>query len=407
MKYFLSTFLLGLFSLSLSAQLEPGLVAYYSFDDCTVRDSSGVNSQDGVFVGSPDCVCGVSGNAIQLNGFDEQILLLGSINNYFETGDITISFYIKSTSAAGTQSVFSRRETCGVDNTFGIRINPAANTLSVDFYEEAAISGNVDGSLDFGSCWQHIVIVRGGALTSLYINAQLVDQTNSTTGARVNIRNNGVLNIGGGPCVSEAVDNRFAGIIDEVKIYERAFNQQQVEGLYLAPDRIATVDTTVFLGNSVNLRTTETCASDLEWMPADGLDDPTISNPVATPDSTTTYSIVFDDGICAAVDSVTVTVINPDDLGCSVVYMPKAFTPNSDNLNDQYGISNPYAIDQLVSFEIFDRWGSRVFATDDPFERWDGNFKGEPVNPGVLLYRVQFRCNGEEDTTVGSFAVIR
>jgi len=405
MKYFLTILLICL-TLPLFAQLEAGLIAYYSFNDCTPSDSSGVTGS-GAFIGSPDCVCGVSGNAIELNGFDQEMLMLGRINNSFENGDFTISMYIKSTSAAGTQSLLNKRETCGVVNSLGIRLNPAANSISVEVSESNDLMANVTGSLDFGSCWQHVVVVRSGAKTQLYINAVLVEETVSSTRARVSLGNNAVMSVGGGACVSEAVDNRFSGLVDEIKIYERSFNQQQIDNLYLAPDRISTRDTTIFLGNSVNIRTTNSCATDFEWTPTDGLDDPASPNPVASPSETTTYTALFNDGICAAFDSVTISVINPDELDCNLVFLPSAFTPNGDNVNDAYGISNPYAIDELISFEIFDRWGGRIFATDDAFARWNGNFKGEPVNPGVLLYRVRFSCNGEEDTTVGSFSIIR
>lgn len=406
MKYFFTILLIS-WTIALSAQLEPGLIAYYSFDDCTPRDSSGVTGSGAFVGGNPDCVCGVSGNAIELNGFDQEMLMLGTINNAFESGDFTISLYIKSTSAAGTQSLLNKRESCGVDNSLGIRLNPAANNISVEVSESNAQMANVSGSLDFGSCWQHIVVVRSGARTQLYINAVLIQENNSNTGARINLRNNGVISIGGGTCVSEAVDNRFSGLVDEVKVYERGFNQRQVEDLYLAPDRISTIDTTIFLGNSVNIRTTNSCATDFQWNPAGSLDDSASPNPVATPSQTTTYTAFFNDDICSAIDSVTISVINPDDLPCDLVFLPTAFTPNGDNVNDAYGISNPNAIDDLISMEIFDRWGGRVFATDNPFERWDGNFKGQPVNSGVMLYRVRFRCDGIEDTSVGSFSIIR
>jgi len=387
-------------------QLETGLIAYYSFDDCTPRDSSGVTGS-GAFVGSPDCLCGVSGNAIELNGFDQEVLLLGRINNAFETGNFTISMYIKSTSAAGTQSLLNKRETCGEDNSFGIRLNPSANSVSVELSQEAGTSANVSGSLDFGTCWQHIVVVRNSGNTRLYVNSVLVQQVSSPTGARINLRNNAVLSIGGGACVTAAVDNRFSGLVDEVKVYDRSFNQRDIEALYLSPDRVETIDTIVFLGSSVNIKTTNSCANEFSWTPTAGLDDPTVANPIATPSVTTTYTVLFNDGICSAVDSLTITVIDPDDLGCDVVYLPKAFSPNGDNVNDIYGISNPNAIDELISFEIFDRWGEKVFGTDNPFERWNGNFKGQPVNPGVMLYRVRFKCDGKEDTDVGSFSIIR
>ena len=109
---------------------------------------------------------------------------------------------------------------------------------------------------------------------------------------------------------------------------------------------------------------------------------------------------------CVATDSVQVTVIDPDELPCEA-FLPRAFTPNGDNLNDTYGISNPYAIEELLSFEIFDRWGGQVFYTEDPFERWDATFHGDKVMPGVFLWRVRYRCDGAEQVKSGNVTVLR
>ena len=106
-------------------------------------------------------------------------------------------------------------------------------------------------------------------------------------------------------------------------------------------------------------------------------------------------------------DSIRITIVDPDQLDCTIIYLPKAFTPNGDGLNDFFQISNPNAIDNLLSFEIFDRWGSKVFSTNNSFEGWDGSFKNERMNPGVLLYRVRHLCKGEERVDVGSFSIIR
>jgi hypothetical protein len=48
-----------------------------------------------------------------------------------------------------------------------------------------------------------------------------------------------------------------------------------------------------------------------------------------------------------------------------------------------------------------------MFFTEDPFGKWDGFFDGNPVNPGVYLYRVIFRCNGEDYSKTGSVTVLR
>lgn len=73
--------------------------------------------------------------------------------------------------------------------------------------------------------------------------------------------------------------------------------------------------------------------------------------------------------------------------------MPNVFTPNGDGVNDFfYGVGYFDAIRDF-RLEIWDRWGSRVFATDNPEEGWDGTYQesGQPVPTGVYLYKVTYR----------------
>ena len=62
---------------------------------------------------------------------------------------------------------------------------------------------------------------------------------------------------------------------------------------------------------------------------------------------------------------------------------------------------------KLITFEIFDRWGGRIFTTTNPLEKWDGSFNGKEINPGVLLYRVRYLCGQEEKVDTGSLTLIR
>jgi hypothetical protein len=48
-----------------------------------------------------------------------------------------------------------------------------------------------------------------------------------------------------------------------------------------------------------------------------------------------------------------------------------------------------------------------VFTTTNPMEKWDGTSKGEALNPGVLLYKVRYRCKGEELIDAGSLTIIK
>ena len=90
------------------------------------------------------------------------------------------------------------------------------------------------------------------------------------------------------------------------------------------------------------------------------------------------------------------------------MFIPNAFTPNgTPNLNDKFGISNPFAINEFISFEIFDRWGGRVFNATSSLDTWDGTAQGQALNPGVFLYRLRYRCQGVEKILSGSLTLLK
>lgn len=68
------------------------------------------------------------------------------------------------------------------------------------------------------------------------------------------------------------------------------------------------------------------------------------------------------------------------------VYTPNAFTPNGDNLNDLFKVFGD-PCKEGAHLEIFNRWGAKVFETQDPFnEFWDGQINGQPAPGGVYTY---------------------
>lgn len=72
-----------------------------------------------------------------------------------------------------------------------------------------------------------------------------------------------------------------------------------------------------------------------------------------------------------------------------VYYMPSAFTPNDDNINETFKpIGLSYAIN--YKFIIFNRWGEILFKTDNPQLGWDGKFDGELVEQDLYFYRLEF-----------------
>lgn len=69
-------------------------------------------------------------------------------------------------------------------------------------------------------------------------------------------------------------------------------------------------------------------------------------------------------------------------------YIPNVFSPNGDNINDEFSIYFNLTAD-IISIDggIYDRWGNLIFSSSsNPFV-WDGNFKGKNVQSGVYVYR--------------------
>lgn len=85
------------------------------------------------------------------------------------------------------------------------------------------------------------------------------------------------------------------------------------------------------------------------------------------------------------------------------IFVPNAFTPNEDNLNEEFKIFGKSCSD-LDFFMIFNRWGAKVFETDQPFDKfWDATFQGKEAPQGVYTYRLQ---SGDK-LLKGSFMLIR
>lgn len=90
-------------------------------------------------------------------------------------------------------------------------------------------------------------------------------------------------------------------------------------------------------------------------------------------------------------------------------YIPNAFTPNIDDLNQEFKVFIPL----LKEFEmtIFNRWGETVFKTDDIYEGWNGglyNNSSKPLEAGVYVYRIVYKhLNGEFVDRIGHVTLIR
>ena len=79
------------------------------------------------------------------------------------------------------------------------------------------------------------------------------------------------------------------------------------------------------------------------------------------------------------------------------ITIPNAFSPNQDGQNDLYLITDEEAkIIETLDLQIFNRWGQKVFETNDKTRGWDGYFQGKLLNTAVFDYHLTIGCIGGE-----------
>ena len=84
---------------------------------------------------------------------------------------------------------------------------------------------------------------------------------------------------------------------------------------------------------------------------------------------------------------------------------PNAFTPNQDGLNDEY-MPNMDECTEIKVFAIYDRWGEKVFETNQQ-KGWNGFYKGKPAPPSVYLYYAELITPWGIKIHKGNFTLIR
>jgi len=116
----------------------------------------------------------------------------------------------------------------------------------------------------------------------------------------------------------------------------------------------------------------------------------------------TFYLTVTDNNNCSGTDSITILRAN-----CIPIGIPNAFTPNGDGKNDVFKPTINQAV-QNFSFIVFNRYGEKVFETNEYGKGWDGTYKGKNQPSGSYVYRITFsNIYGWESVNNGSFLLIR
>lgn len=168
----------------------------------------------------------------------------------------------------------------------------------------------------------------------------------------------------------------------------------------VAPGQLLS-DTTIRFGTAIEL--TGTGASNYNWSPNYNISSLTNPKVTVNPFKNTQYILTGkNSSSCSSSDTINVFVIED----CGEMFVPNAFTPNDDGVNDVLYVRGICL--QNISFMIFNRWGERIFSTTDQKNGWDGTYKGEPLNSGVYVFRLEGKTyDGKEFITKGNITLIR
>ena len=144
--------------------------------------------------------------------------------------------------------------------------------------------------------------------------------------------------------------------------------------------------------NTALTLTARNFGAEVLWMPPLYLDNPALLNPIFQNGtiSNQLYRIQITSAAgCLTIDTQLVKTIKE-----ITIFIPNAFTPNNDQLNDRV-VPISEGIKTVHSFRIFNRWGLQLFSWTPGTPGWDGTFKGLPQLPGVYVW--QFRGLGIDE----------
>jgi gliding motility-associated-like protein len=174
-----------------------------------------------------------------------------------------------------------------------------------------------------------------------------------------------------------------------------------------APHANAGSDASIYLGNFIQLDGSSSYGgTTYNWTPFVNMSFNNIASPYVAPSNTIQYVLSYSDSTNGCVDRDTVTIFV---MPCSDLIIPNAFSPNQDGTDDYFMIMNPEAIYKLVQLSIYNRWGQKVFESDDKNSfGWDGKFNGKDQEIGSYVYLIIAECGGGKQYKLkGNLTLIR
>lgn len=204
---------------------------------------------------------------------------------------------------------------------------------------------------------------------------------------------------GDGSYLLEIVDAHGCTFSQNVTITSRQGTNVEIHG-----------DTVVLKGDTVFLSAEITGAySEVHWLPPGLVDCDTCLNTFTVIEGNTSVILQVVDSFGCVVE-VRKAIIVTEGLD---VYIPNIFSPNLNGVNDIFKPFLGREVEGLLIFEVFDRWGNRVYqeyyqeATRN-IRGWNGKYKDRLLNPAVFVYRIVIEIRpGRLKNFTGTITIIR
>jgi gliding motility-associated-like protein len=212
------------------------------------------------------------------------------------------------------------------------------------------------------------------------------------------------------PTVSPDSTTTYTALITDTATHCRNSDQVTVivqPGFISGKIVVFPTDTTLRIGETFDVTIFDSLIRDLSylWTPDTWISCTDCESPIFQPLTTTTYTLVISDtNQCYSSESFDITINVLEEIQIGV---PKAFTPNGDQINDVIKV-NGWGIKRLIEFRIFNRWGKEVFFSDDINTGWDGYFNDHLQNVDTYSYIIKAEMWDDNITTVkGTFSLLK
>jgi gliding motility-associated-like protein len=145
-----------------------------------------------------------------------------------------------------------------------------------------------------------------------------------------------------------------------------------------------------------------TIGTEFSWSPSAGLNSPFIREPWFSYLKNMEYQVTLrTDSGCLVTDTVFVKAVDAN------IFVPSAFTPNTDGKNDKFA-PVCYSIARLNFFSVFNRWGELLFTTNTIGKGWDGTSKGTAADAGTYVWMLEaVGMDGQVFRQKGTVVLIR